>query len=435
MVTTQWKWARGTLAGLIMLGGAGLMMNCGGKLPGGGALPGGGTLPGACPADVNDAAAVLKTNFGLKGELEGKVKGALAAGANFQAIAADFETEVATACGNLAKDLGAKNIEPTEAGPGKRAEAACNAAVAALTELKIKAFGKGAAEASLKVKAEPPKCYASINAMADCAAKCDATVKPGSVDVKCEGGKLSGKCDAKCEGTCSVAAGAKCEGSCGASCSGTCEGTISGKCDGNCDGKCDGKDTKGKCAGTCDGKCSAKAEATCHGTCKGSCSAACEAKASGKCDGTCSGECSVKMEAPKCDGTVKPPAMSAECQTNCDAEVSGKVECTPPRVSIHFAASATGDVKAQAQLRAALEKNLPALLKVTMGMTGRIEKVAANVKASLEGVQGVVSGGGDAALKVGACLAASLKAQAEASVQVNVSVKASASASGSAGAG
>jgi hypothetical protein len=93
------------------------------------------------------------------------------------------------------------------------------------------------------------------------------------------------------------------------------------------------------------------------------------------------------------------------------------------------------DAEAASKLKAALSANLPALLKVTMGMEGKIKGVVGNVKATLEGVQGAVSGGGAAALKVAGCFAASLKAQAEASVQIDVSVKASASASGSASAG
>ena len=61
--------------------------------------------------------------------------------------------------------------------------------------------------------------------------------------------------------------------------------------------------------------------------------------------------------------------------------------------------------------------------------------LARSVKASIEGVQAAVKGGGQAALKVAGCFAASLKAQAEASVSINVSVKASANASASGGAG
>ena len=59
-----------------------LLMDCGKKGAGGGpavpgadALPGGGALPGGCPANIADAQAVMAANFGLEGELEGKVKG------------------------------------------------------------------------------------------------------------------------------------------------------------------------------------------------------------------------------------------------------------------------------------------------------------------------------------------------------------------------
>jgi hypothetical protein len=68
-------------------------------------------------------------------------------------------------------------------------------------------------------------------------------------------------------------------------------------------------------------------------------------------------------------------------------------------------------------------------------MKDQVSSVAGNVKASLEGVQAAVSGGGAAALKVAGCFAASLDAQAKAAVSIDVSVKASASASGSATAG
>jgi hypothetical protein len=371
----------------------------------------------------------MSANFGLEGELEGKVKAALAAGANLQEIAIQVEGEVAAACAGLAVDLGASegDTQPAEEGPGKKAEAACNAAVKALGSLKAKAGG------SLTAEVVPPKCSASMSAMADCAASCDANIKPGSAKVECEGGEISGKCDAECKGSCTVEAGATCEGSCGGACQGTCEGNVSGKCEGTCEGKCDGKDSKGACAGNCDGTCKGNANASCNGTCKGTCSASCTMQAKAQCEGTCSGGCSVEIKEPKCSGEVKPPEMSAECQANCDAQVSGKVECIPARVTVKLAGSA--DAQAASKLKAAIEKNLPALLKVTLGMKGKLEGVMSNVQASLEGVKGVVSGGGQAALKVGGCIAASLKAQADASVSINVSVKASASASGEAGAG
>jgi hypothetical protein len=422
MVAKRWRKVSGPVLGAVTLAFAPLLMDCGGGLPGGGSLPGAG-----CPANIADAQAVMSANFGLQGELEGKVKAALAAGANLQKLAADVEAEVATACGNLAKDLGATDVEPKEEGPGKKAEAACQAAVKAIGELKAKASGK------LAVKVEPPKCSASMNAMAECAGKCDATVKPGEAKVSCEGGEISGKCDAECKGNCTVEAGAKCEGSCGGTCEGNCEANFAGKCEGNCNGKCDGKDSKGKCAGTCDGKCEGSGKGSCSGTCKGSCSASCTMQGQAKCEGTCSGGCSVEFKEPKCSGEVKPPEMSAECKANCDAEINAKLECQPARVAVNLEGAA--DAQAAGKLKAALEANLPAILKVTIGMKGKLEGVMANVKASLEGVSAAVKGGGTAALKVAGCFAASLEAQAKASASINVSVQASASASAEGGAG
>jgi hypothetical protein len=406
-----------------------LVANCG-KMPGG--IPGAPNVPGApggCPANIADASAIMSTNFGLEGELEGKVKAALAAGADVQAIAADVEGEVVTACSNLAKDLGAKDADlaPKEDGPGKKAEAACNVASKLIGEFKAKAKGK------LVVDVKPPKCEASLDASMDCAAKCDANVKPGSVKATCEGGEVSGECGAKCEGKCTVEASANCEGSCSGECKGECSAEISGKCDGDCAGKCDGKDSKGKCAGTCEGKCKGKADAQCNGTCKGSCSASCEMKAAGECKGTCSGKCSVEMKAPKCSGEVKPPEMSAECKAHCNAEVNGKAECKPATVFVKVEGAA--DAEASMKLKAALTKNLPALLKISIGMKGKLENVVGAVKVAGEGAKAAVTSGGAAALKVGGCFAASLEAQAKASVSINVSVKASASASGSASAG
>jgi hypothetical protein len=406
-----------------------LLNNCG-KMPGGASgMPNVPGVPGGCPANIADASAIMSSNFGLEGELEGKVKAALAASANLQAISADIEGEVVTACSNLAKDLGAKDddLKPKEDGPGKKAEAACDVASKLIGEFKAKAKGK------IVVDYTKPKCEASLDASVDCAAKCDAKVKPGEVKATCEGGELSGQCDAKCEGKCTVEAAANCEGTCSGSCKGECSAEISGKCDGDCTGKCDGKDSKGKCAGTCDGKCKGKADAQCSGTCKGSCSASCEMTAKGECKGTCSGKCSVEMKAPKCSGTVKPPEMSAECKANCDAEVNGKAECKPPAVFVKIEGAADAD--AAMKLKAALRKNLPALLNVSIGMKDKLESVTGSVKTAVEGAKAAVTSGGDAALKVGACFAASLEASAKASVSINVSVKASASASGSAKAG
>ncbi len=410
-----------------------LLMDCGKKgmggmpaMPEGKGMPG---VPGTCPANIADADALMAANFGLQGELENKVKASLAAGADLQKIAGEVEAEVTTACGNLAKDLGATeaDLKPKEDGPGKKADAACQAAVKFVNDFKAKAKG------NLKVEVKPPRCSASMDAVTDCAAKCDATVKPGSAKVECEGGKISGQCSGKCDGECDVQAGAKCEGTCSGECTGECSADISGKCDGTCDGKCDGKDLHGKCAGQCDGKCKGTAHANCSGTCKGSCSATCSMQAKGECKGECSGKCDVEMKEPKCSGEVKPPQMSAECKAHCNAQVHAKMECKP--ASVFAKIDGAADAQAALKLKAVLAKDLPAILKVSMGMKGQLESVVNDVKASLNGAEAAVKSGGDAALKVGSCFAGSLKAQADAAVSINVSVKASASASASASAG
>lgn len=400
-----------------------LIIDCGGSFPGVGGLPGG------CPADINDAAAIMQANFGLEGEMEGKVKAALAAGANLKKVATSVEADVALACGNLAKDLGASDadLEPDDKGPGKRAEKACNLAAKLIGDFKAKVSGK------ISIDAEPPKCEASMEAAAQCAAECDVNVEPGSAEVQCEGGEISGKCSGECQGSCTVEAGAECSGSCTGSCSGSCTAGFTGQCGGKCDGKCDGKNVSGSCSGTCEGKCSAQAEGSCTGKCEGSCSAQCEIQGQAQCSGSCSGGCSVELEAPKCSGEIKPPEMSAECEANCDAKLNAELECQPAKLKVVIKGAA--DAEAASRLKLALQNNLPAILKVTMGMTARLEELTASVKTTLEGVKAAVSGGGDAAMKVGACLAGSLKAQAQATASINVSVKASASASASAGAG
>ncbi|MCU0693092.1 MAG: hypothetical protein MUF54_16990 [Polyangiaceae bacterium] len=415
------RWRSVSLPILVAGLAAPWLIDCGGmpKVPG---VPG---MPGDCP-DIASAEAIAQVDFAkefsFQAEGAAKVKAALTASVELQGVAASIEGELKGACTNLANDLGA-TIQ------GDDAVAACTAAAKAIGDMKAKAGG------SFKLAIVPPKCAASMSAMADCAAQCDANIEPGSAKVECEGGKLAGSCSAKCSGSCDVSAGAKCEGACEGSCSAGFKGT----CEGNCQGKCNGKDTKGQCNGTCEGKCEGGAKGDCTGDCKGSC----ELKAGGSCKGTCTGDCSVQMEAPKCTGEVKPPEMSAECNAQCDAKVNAKLECTP--ASVAFVASGAADVEAANKLKAAVEANLPAVLKVAVGMKDKVAKVAGNVKGVLEGVQGglsgMASGGPQMAAKVGMCLAAPFTAafdaaaSIQANVDVSVNVQASASAKGKASAG
>ncbi len=390
----------------------------------------GGAVGGKCP-DVTKPESILAFDFAgtfkLQPDTALKLKAATAAAVDVKGLADQVDADLKAGCGGLAKDLGAP-------GDFKDGSAACEAALKALNDTKAKI----GASAKFTLVVKPPECRASLDAYADCAGKCDAKVSGGKAKVDCEPGKLSGTCDANCEGTCDVSGGAKCDGTC----EGTCDADIHGQCGGKCNGKCDGQTSNGaSCAGTCDGKCEGNAKAECKGKCGGSC----KLKASAKCEGTCTGKCSAEMKAPKCTGEVKPPQMSADCKAHCDANVQAKADCTP--ASVGFAMSGKGDVEAFNKLKAALEKNLPLILKVAVGMVDTIPKIAANVEAVVQGAQATVTevaghASGAAALQagqLGVCLgdtfkgalgaAGSLKANAS----VSVKVSASASASGSAG--
>jgi hypothetical protein len=144
------------------------------------------------------------------------------------------------------------------------------------------------------------------------------------------------------------------------------------------------------------------------------------------------------MQAPKCTGKVEPPQMSAECKAKCDAKVQAHAECTPPHIALRISGAA--DAKVEATFRAAIEKNLPAILTVAIGTGKHLEELEGSMKVVVEGVQASVQGAGDAmtVAKLSGCVLAPVKgameavAKVQANVKVSVSVQASASASGSA---
>jgi len=400
--------------------------NCGAlpKLPGG--------IPGvaSCP-DMNIDAIEkfdFAANFKLNAQVGAKLKAGIGAAVELKTLADKLDADLLTACGGLAKDLG-------DAGTYTNGQDACNAAIKVMGTVKAKM----GANVSIKLDVDPPKCGASVDAMADCSAHCDASVSGPSAEVKCDGGDMQGGCSGQCSGSCSATAAAACTGEC----SGSCDANISGSCDGNCSGKCDGKATTGgasggQCAGKCEGKCSGNVKGTCSGKCGGDC----KLSAGASCSGTCTGSCSVKFTAPKCTGTLVPPKMSADCSAKCNAKVQAKVECVPPQISLRISGSA--DAAAAATFQAAIEKNLPVVLNVAIGMGKQVVAVAGSVKTVVEGAQATVQTAiSDKVMgaQLIACVASPFKgaidaaAGLQASVNVSVNVQASASASGSAKAG
>jgi hypothetical protein len=412
------------------------MANCGGAMPSVPGAPaggpgGGGGLLGSVAGNCPDMAKVeaiesfdFEKEFKLKADVAAKIKAGTAAAVEMKALSDKIDGDLKVACGNLAHDLGAQ-------GDYKDGQEACKAASKAIAEVQAK-FG---ASAKVKLEASEPHCGVDVHAYGECAGHCDATVKPGSAQVKCEGGKLQGQCSGKCQGECEASAAAACTGEC----HGSCDADIKGQCSGKCGGKCDGKVMDAKANGKCDGTCEGKCDAEIRGECKGKCGGECKISGQAECKGTCSGSCSVEMQAPKCTGKVEPPQMSAECKAKCDASLQAKAECTPPHVVVRVVGAA--DAQAEAKFRAAIEKDLGAVLKVAVGTGKAAVQLADNLEVVVKGVEASLSGAGDPVTvgRLTACVEKPFKgafdAVASVKASVNVSVNVQASASGSAKAG
>jgi hypothetical protein len=393
------------------------IVNCGAlpKLPGG--LPG---IP-SCP-DMSKPDEIAKFDFAgsfkLKPDVAAKVKAGVGAAVEMKILADKIDADLTTACGKLATDLGDTNTY-------KNGQDACKAAATIIGSTKAKL---GAA-AKVTLDVDPPSCGVDINAYGGCAASCDATVKPGGADFTCEGGKLQGSCGAQCSGDCEMTAAAACSGEC----DGSCDADISGSCSGNCTGKCDGKASSGaSCAGKCDGKCSGNIK----GTCKGKCGGDCKLSGSASCKGTCTGSCTAKMDAPKCTGTVKPPAMSADCKAKCDAHVQANASCTPPHVMVHIIGAA--DAVASTKFQTVLESDLPMILDTAIGLAKNVGQIVGGVKAVVEGVEGVVKTATSdkiAGAALIACVASPFKGAIDAATGIQANVSVSVSVQGSVGGG
>jgi hypothetical protein len=307
-------------------------------------------------------------NASIGGSAQSQV--AVQAIADISGVAAGAVADVTAACRGIASDLGAAQADQdaaeNTADNDDKMNAWCKLAVA-----QIGTF-KGSAQLTLDVV--PAQCSASLSAQADCQAKCDVNAK---CDIKanpptCKGGSLEIDCKGGC--TASASASVSCTGSCTGSCSGSCTamGGVAVDCTGKCEGTCaaggmangSGAQADGSCKGTCMGTCTASATAPavkCSGSCSGKCDAKCQgsAMASVKCDGKCDAD----YQPLSCEGgTLEGGCMvDAKCGGSCNASVQAKASCTPPQITISFAASADTNL---AKLKATLEANLPKIVEV-----------------------------------------------------------------------
>jgi hypothetical protein len=342
--------------------------------------------------------------------------------------AGELKAEVATACANIANDLGQQGV-PAVTGASTSdddLQTACDLATAAINA----AINAGA---SFELMISGGECIVDAAAQISCEAACrvDASCDLGSVETRCAPGDLAGSCPGQCAGSCEVQSGAvECLGTCRAECVGTCSGTCTGGCSGNCTGACDGQSSTGPCGGTCAGQCDATCSGKCGAECDGTCSGSCQYSApSATCEGRCTGACDVSFTAPTCGGELTPPTceVDADCEAGCNGSALYSAVCTPPGVQLVFSGTPS------AVLQATLEVNLPAIIDGYQLKGALVFQAAAGIATMFGGaVEAALSSAACAALLSGD-VAAQASAVVAAAASVSVSFSASASVGGAAG--
>ena len=306
----------------------------------------------------------------------------------FASSAAEIEDSLHSTCQQMGLELG---LNPWEL-DGSTQEICARVSDRLDSELRA---ARAEPAARMTVEAAPPRCDVRVDAYAECAAACDASYTPGSVEMQCEGGEIVGYCDATCQGSCAV----------------DVQSTCSGRCEGVCDGRCASTGADGSCAGRCDGQC--------HGRC------VVDAQAS--CQGECCGGCSIAYREPRCTGRVVPPEVHADCRAACDARIAAQAQCTPGTVQIRM----TGNPAALS------EHGLRARRAIDVGY--------ANVLLARERVRRLESSGREIlrlsgelpnaiqtlGVNAGVCMASAATVLSRAMTSVSVSVEVSVSISGS----
>ena len=195
-------------------------------------------------------------DFGASASAQ-KLESFMGASVAFMGAAQDLHGVLLDSCQDIGRRLGVPVEQmalPTGEPDVRTACAAASAALRAeLQDLRVQA------RLEVEVQATPPHCDISVNAYAQCAAQCDASVVPGQLEVQCEGGELVGKCAGSCQGDCRVggswvAGQASCEGLCRGSCSVAfeeprCTGTVRPpKVEAECNAACNARlDAEARC--------------------------------------------------------------------------------------------------------------------------------------------------------------------------------------------
>ncbi len=330
------------------------------------------TVSSRCP-DLAKSDEVAAFDFGkeyaLSRDAADKLKAAALAAGEVAVLADKLDAELGIACAQIAHDLGGK-------GDWRSGNEACGAAIKAVHDTRAKLGAKSAA--SLVVRT--PVCQVDASLMTKCASICDSSVPAGRVKAECQ--LRAGRCDGNCDGICETKGAIKCDGTC----SGTCDGPIKGSCGGRCKGTCDGKPVPvgGGCAGVCTGTCDKGAM---NGECKTTCSGTCKPKGPGICEGICAGTCTVEYSDGKCAGEFKQPDVSTDCRARCELAVINQTECSTPQVGLVLTGVSGRDRDTAEQMKSAVDKSFPALLKILFEVGENGGKRVLNAQAVIEGAR------------------------------------------------
>jgi hypothetical protein len=338
---------------------------------------------GKCPEPSNPDRVVAfdwSKQLGVDAPLAARLRGVSGTAVETRLLATQIDGELRLACSAIAAELGVK-------GSFAAAPVACQAAVDALKAARAKL----AKAAKVAVHVHPALCGEAIDDMKECAKRC--TGQDQAPEATCAGSTV-GRCPGTCDGACEVRVPGTCEGTC----LGNCDAAFTGTCDGTCKGKCDGIEVKptGECKGKCEGACDAVGK----GECKGRCAGGCQLHAAA-CAGVCAGRCSVPVQAPQCLGSVKLAGISAECGSYCELRAVHRSACGAAQVDVRVDGPAD---PAAVVYAGAVERHLPAVLKVEQQLKGRADTFNRGKAAVVDGLKAITAAGGPAMPTLSSCL-------------------------------
>lgn len=326
-------------------------------------------VPEAEATCVDGLDVAKDAGFDLAAEAAARLRATLIATVQLDEYSRKLDTDLASHCKNLARELGTGELPEVE-GP----EENCRLASERIRKVRQDSG------TTLVVDLKPPTCTARPGDFQSCARDCDPNLQP-DLQIACSLDTESGRCESKCTGQCIETQSEDCGAQCRGSCQGRCMDGFFGTCGGKCIGDCDGKTTNGKCEGTCDGKCTSDANGVCESKCQGKCVGAClrDVK-SGPCEGTCAGSCKEPLSDVRCGQVAPPPEMSPECRARCDADLSQRVMCVAGEAAVTVFSAAERE-KAE-RLRASLARTFSQVLHLEYGATPLLQHAAAGLDPS-----------------------------------------------------